>query len=174
MSITFDKDEHIIFEIRKHWFVLAKQVTFAFFAFFMPPVLYAIVSILPIELITPGNGIILFLFFYGVWLLITLMVTFVFWTDYYLDVWVITNKNLIDIEQKGLFNREIATMQLSKIQDVTSEQRGIIASLLNFGDLHVQTAGNEREFVIRSVNTPDILRKQLNDALNKMEERNGL
>ena len=170
MAVVFDKDEHILFEVRKHWFVLAKETTIGFFAFIGPAIFYAIFSVLPIEVNTPGNGIVLFLFIYCLWLIIVWIFLFIAWTDYYLDVWIITNKKLIDVEQKGLFNREIATMQLSKIQDVTSEQKGIVASMLVFGDLHVQTAGREKEFVIRNVKDPNSLRKQLNDALVKYQE----
>lgn len=170
MAIEFDKDEHILFEVRKHWFVLAKETTLGFLAFMAPAIFYAIFSVLPIEINTPGDGIVLFLFTYCLWLIIVWMFLFVFWTDYYLDVWIVTNKKLVDVEQRGLFNREIATMQLSKIQDVTSEQKGLMPSILGFGDLHVQTAGREKEFVIRSVKDPNVLRKQLNDALVKYQE----
>lgn len=174
MTIEFDKDEHIIFEVRKHWFVLARETTLSFLAFIAPAIFYAIFSVLPIEVNSPGNGIVLFLFLYAFWLLVVWMVLFIFWTDYYLDVWIITNKNLVDVEQNGLFDREIATMQLSKIQDVISEQHGIMSSLLNFGNLIVQTAGTEREFVIRGVKDPNVLRKQLSDALTRSEEKRSM
>ena len=170
MAITFDKDEHIVFEVRKHWFILAQEIFWASIAVFAPLVFYAIFSVVPVEVNAYGNPVILFLFLYFFWLVVVWMTTFIFWTDYYLDLWIITNKKLIDVEQQGLFNREIATMQLSKIQDVTSEQRGIMATLLKFGDLHVQTAGREKEFVIRGVRNPEKLRKQLNDALLKHHE----
>ena len=170
MAIAFDKDEHILFEVRKHWFVLARETTIGFFGFIGPAIFYAIFSVLPIEVNMPGNGIVLFLFAYAVWIIGLWIYLFIAWTDYYLDVWIITNKKLIDVEQQGLFNREIATMQLSKIQDVTSEQKGLIAAMLGFGDLHVQTAGREKEFIIKSVKDPNTLRKQLNDALVKHQE----
>ncbi len=45
-----------------------------------------------------------------------------------------------------------------------------MASVLGFGDLHVQTAGRDKEFVIKNVKDPNTLRKQLNDALVKYQE----
>lgn len=170
MTIIFDKDEHVISEVRKHWFVLAKQMSFAFFAFFIPAILYAVVSVLPIEINIPGNGIVLFLFFYACWISVIWMVIFILWTDYYLDVWIITNKKLIDIEQKGLFSREISVMNLEKIQDVTSEQVGLVATMLGFGNLTVQTAGKDNEFTIYDVKDPNNFRKQLNNVLTKNQE----
>jgi uncharacterized membrane protein YdbT with pleckstrin-like domain len=74
--------------------------------------------------------------------------------DYYLDVWIITDKRIIDIEQHGLFNREISEFNLNRVQDVTVEIRGILATLFDFGNLHVQTAGDHREFVFKQVPDP--------------------
>ena len=50
------------------------------------------------------------------------LITFFFraWLDYYLDIWVITDERIVNIEQKGLFSREISTQQLYRIQDVTA------------------------------------------------------
>jgi uncharacterized membrane protein YdbT with pleckstrin-like domain len=87
------------------------------------------------------------------------------WTDYYLDVWIVTNRRVIDVEQRGLFSREIATMQLSKIQDITTEVKGFLPTLIGFGDVHVQTAGLEREFVIRGVPHPHKTREMIESAL---------
>ena len=154
-----------MFEVRKHWFILATETFWGLAASLAPAVLYAVVSVLPISLNTPGNPIVLFLFFYALWLLgVTTVMTY-FWTDYFLDVWIVTNRRIIDVEQKGLFNREIATMQLSKMQDVTTEVNGLLATMVGFGNVHVQTAGNEREFTIYGVKDPDKTREMLEEAL---------
>ncbi len=60
--VTLDKDEHILFEVRKHWFVLATENFLGVLAVLSPLVLYAIISSLPVELQTSGNPILLFLF----------------------------------------------------------------------------------------------------------------
>jgi uncharacterized membrane protein YdbT with pleckstrin-like domain len=80
---------------------------------------------------------------------------FVLWTDYYLDVWYVTNERIIAVEQKGLFWREIIDLRYEKVQDVTVEISGIISTLLDFGDLHVQTAGVGREIILRKAAKPD-------------------
>jgi|AntAceMinimDraft_12_1070368.scaffolds.fasta_scaffold03174_6 uncharacterized membrane protein YdbT with pleckstrin-like domain len=169
--VTLDKDEHILFEVRKHWFVLATEIFWGFVALVVPIIIFSIASSLPVVFQTSGNAIMLFLFLYTAWLLVVWMIMFVLWTEFYLDVWIVTNKRLIDIEQHGLFSREISTMQLTKIQDVTSEQHGIISTFMNFGELRVQTAGVEKEFVIKNVIDPNTLRKKLDDALSKIRNK---
>jgi len=166
MSIQFEPGEEVIFEVRKHWFILATEMSGAFFAALVPAVIYAIGSALPLTFNTPGNSVILFLIIYAFWLLLVLVVTAYFWTDYYLDVWIVTNRRIIDIEQRGLFSRDVATMQLSKIQDITTEIHGLFATTMKFGDLHVQTAGNEREFVIHGVSNPNEVREKLETAMH--------
>lgn len=79
---------------------------------------------------------------------------FVMWTNYYLDVWVITNHRVVDIEQFSLFSRDVSEFRLDRIQDITIEVKGLIPTILNFGNLHVQTAGMMRELMIRDVHDP--------------------
>lgn len=171
MSINLEKDEYIIYEVRKHWFVLARSMFFAFFAILIPLFLYSAITVLPIEFKTEHNVIVLFLFLYTIWILIIWMFIFVSWTNYYLDVWILTNKNLIDVEQIDIFHREIATMRLAKIQDITSEVRGLLPTFLNFGSLKIQTSGLEQEFIIHGVENPNQVREQIEKILSQYVEQ---
>jgi uncharacterized membrane protein YdbT with pleckstrin-like domain len=171
MTVTLDKDEHIVFEIRKHWFVLSFEITVAIIFILLPVIAYSIFTVLPIEFVVPGNALSLLFFLYAFWVLIVWNIMFVLWTNFYLDVWIVTDKKLIDVEQKGLFRRQVSTLHLSKIQDVTSEVHGIVQTALNFGDLHVQTAAQQREFVIRNISQPNETRKKINMALDQHQNR---
>jgi uncharacterized membrane protein YdbT with pleckstrin-like domain len=79
---------------------------------------------------------------------------FVGWLDYYLDAAIITNERIVDIDQNGLFNRTVSELHFSKIQDATGMCQGILQNVLDFGDVHVQTAGAAREFNIDKVPRP--------------------
>ena len=82
--------------------------------------------------------------------MVLLTFLFYFWADYYLDMWIITTERIIDINQLGLFSREISEIPLRHVQDVTIEVHGIIETFLKFGTIKIQTAG-EREFTIDTV-----------------------
>lgn len=73
------------------------------------------------------------------------------WTKNYLDVWYVTNEHIIAVNQKQIFEREEAFMELSRIQDVFFEQKGILGTFLGYGQLKVQSAGTEQEFIIENV-----------------------
>lgn len=66
---------------------------------------------------------------------------FIKWLDHYLDVIIITNKRIIDINQTRIFDRKISTMSLGQIQDVSGQVKGFIPSVLKYGVLNIETAG---------------------------------
>ena len=154
--IQLYEDEKIIKIVRRHWFVVAIDALVFLILAIVP--LFIITTIL--NTLTKGGGTLLYgpliAFFYVVWLQFTWNTLAVTWTtNYYLDVVLITNRRLLKIEQLGLFARDVAEMRLEKIQDIRVDVLGLFSSLLNFGDLKVQTAGEEEQFVIYNVPNPN-------------------
>lgn len=149
--------EEIIIMLRRHWVILLVEfvpLIILFFAllaeiFFTP----FLVGFLPIE-ISPNffNLINSFLFMFY-WIIV-----FVVWIDYYLDVWIVTDQRIVNIEQFGLFRREISELDHGKIQDVTTEIHGLIPTLLKFGYVHIQTAGSRTRFEFKQVPNPVLVR----------------
>jgi len=169
--IGLDNDEHIIFQIRKHWLALGFRLLGVLAVAILPLFVMLALKGLQINIIlVSGSMTALVIFLYSILLLLLWIITFIFWTDYYLDIWIITDHKLVDIEQRGLFTRQISILHLDKIQDITSDVHGILATFVNYGDLHVQTAGQKREFIIHRVSNPDELRQRINDALVRYKE----
>lgn len=98
---------------------------------------------------------------------------FVVLTDFYLDIWIVTDKRVIAIEQKGFFSRTVSEFELSKIQDITVAVHGIIPTLLRYGDLTVRTASEHENFVFRQVPQPNEVKDELLRAAlaHKPEEK---
>jgi len=78
----------------------------------------------------------------------------VIWFDYYLDIWIITTNRIVNVEQKGLFSRQVSELKFHHIQDVSTDVKGFFPTLLNFGDVTVQTAAEQSHFIFRSVGNP--------------------
>jgi membrane protein YdbS with pleckstrin-like domain len=76
---------------------------------------------------------------------------FYFWTKNYFDVWYVTDRHIIAVDQKDIFIRNESFMELVKIQDVSFEKNGFLSTFLGYGRLKVQTAGSDQEFVIEDV-----------------------
>jgi uncharacterized membrane protein YdbT with pleckstrin-like domain len=91
--------------------------------------------------------------FFSVYFLSVWLVFFTAFIDYYLDFWVVTNDRIINVEQH-LFSRVISELDLYKIQDVTTEIKGVLPTLFNYGNVHIQTAGALERFVFEEVPNP--------------------
>jgi uncharacterized membrane protein YdbT with pleckstrin-like domain len=93
-------------------------------------------------------------------------------TDYYLDINIVTSDRIIDINQKGLFGRSVAELDLTRVQDVHSTIKGIIPTLMNFGTVEVQTAATEENFVFEQVHDPHKVRQRILElaALDRKRE----
>jgi len=171
-KLDLDKDEKIIHEVRKHWFVLLGYLFAAIGLIGAPPIVYIVgIALAPSEIsVQIIDHLFLTVFLYSLWVLGVWVMLFLNWTNFYLDVWYITDRRIIDIEQKTIFHREISNLRFDKIQDITVEVRGIIATFLKFGDLRVQTAAeNSRDFVMNNASRPDEMRKIIFQAHNSQK-----
>ena len=152
-----DQNEKIILKVRKHWFMLLPAIFFLIFAVVLPFLVLGIITLIPADLpldrIAEHRSLIIFL--YMLWVLMSWIIFAFQWTDYYLDVWYITTKRVVDIDQKGVFYREVSSLQYDKIQDITIDVRGLFATLLEYGDIHIETAGENRKILIRNASHPE-------------------
>jgi uncharacterized membrane protein YdbT with pleckstrin-like domain len=171
--LHLDPNESILLEVRKHWFVFFSQGVFLVIATIIPPIAYEFfVNFFPESITIDGNPTALASFFYTLWLLTLLMILFIQWTNYYLNVWYITEKRIIDVVQKGIFHREVSSIRFDKIQDITVDVNGVIATFLNFGDVDVQTASETGgNFTMRSAANPDAVRRIVFSQHNQQAER---
>jgi membrane protein YdbS with pleckstrin-like domain len=164
--ITLQKDEKIQMIVRKHWFVFFADIISMIFVLLVPIGLAMVLYYLHTYITLSGNILALFTVVTSLLMLFVWLTIFVIWTDYYLDILILTNKHIIDVEQKGLFSRELSSFRIDKMQDVTSEVNGIIPTFLKFGTIHIQTAGEDREFIVHGVPKPYDLRHAITKLQN--------
>lgn len=151
-------EEKIIVGIRKHWFVFFLEV-FGLFIAAAVPIIIAVFTdnMFPKLVASVGQTTFenLALFAIAAWLIVLSIAFFVIFTTYYLDMLVVTNQRLIDIDQISLFARDIATAPLQNIEDIKVESLGIFATIFKFGNLHIQTAAESKEILIRGIRHPE-------------------
>ncbi|MCX6761712.1 MAG: PH domain-containing protein [Candidatus Moranbacteria bacterium] len=145
--------EEILMVVHRHWFdilsqfliILAMLLLLFGSLVFASPLLSAFNGNISTSLFLFGENI----FFIFIWLFF-----FIIWIDYYFDVWIVTNERIVNIEQNGLFSRDVSELELERVQDITVEVLGIIPTFLNYGDLYVQTAGETERFIFKHVPNP--------------------
>lgn len=147
------ENEEIIMVLHRNWFYLLEQF---FLVFLVAGIFFA--SIIFIPKYAPdflGNmDTPVILFVQNFFMLALWIYSFLIWVDYYFDIWIITNERIVNIEQKGMFMRKVSEVTYSKIQDLSTEVSGFIPTIINFGDLTVQTAGEEENFIFRTISDP--------------------
>jgi hypothetical protein len=151
--IALHNDEKILGEMRRHWIVLAGHLVPFLVVIFVPVALWFGLAFLdPGE--ARGSLEALFGFVVLAWLLTAWIAVFVVWTNYFLDVLIITDHRLVDIEQHSFFSRNVSECFVDKIEDVTVDVHGLLPTFFDFGDIHIQTAGESPRFVLRHMPRP--------------------
>lgn len=157
---TFEGEENgekVVLLLRRHPFVILIRLAFSILFVFVP----IIFGILFSHFIFSNHFMPLFLFLSGVWYLFLWQVIFYALTMYTLDVWIVTNRRIIDSTQHGFFNRTISELHVSRIQDISVNTRGLIPTILHFGDLQVQTAGTEEKFLFMQIPNPEKVKDEI-------------
>lgn len=162
--------EQILLVLHRHWFNILSQFMLIFAMIFL---LIGSFAYLPLVFpaLSQGENRKLFLFLENIFFMFTWIISFLIWIDYYFDVWIVTDRRIVNIEQKGLFSRAVSELELEKIQDITTDVRGIIPTFLNFGDLQVQTAAEQERFLFRSVPDPYNVKNLIMNLQKKFESK---
>lgn len=156
--IKLEQDEKILLIVRKHWFVFFVQAFFLLAAFFLPFVAYGILDsggiFQKLASGIKGDARALLMALGAGWALLFWVAFFTVWTNYHLNFFFLTNAKITDITQHGLFSREMSSVRLDRIQDITVNVDGIVPTLLHFGNIHIQTAAEKEEFFVRNIPHP--------------------
>ncbi len=142
--------EKVLLFLRRHPITIILRMIGLLAAYFIPIIL----SLIFADYILDYDLVVLYLFILSVWTLFVWVIIFYSLTMYTLDVWIVTDTRIIDSTQHGFFNRTVAELHLSRIQDIYIKIGGPLANIVNFGDLIIQTAGTEERFVFKSIPKP--------------------
>ena len=170
-----EESEKVFLLVRRHWF------TYAMFWFFGLLVLAPIIGVSiywfyhPDLSLLAGNIIILGGSVYILCVLALLLYGFI---DYYLDIYIVTDRRIVDIKQNGFFNREISELYLREVQDVKAKVDGFFPTTLHYGQVIIQTAGEIENFIFDSVSHPYAISKKIMDlhelsVRRKLEEKSS-
>jgi len=153
--------EHVVLFLRRQWFAWASIiVAFVFMTSVPAGIALFFWDRVSVWLQYPFAGP-LIMIGASVYVLSLWLFSFLEFTDFYLDTWIITNDRIINIEQFGLFNRKASELHMGAVQDVTSEVAGIVGTFFDFGDVLVQTAAEHTQFVFKDVEHPEKVKETI-------------
>jgi len=165
VSIWFEKrfgmriDEGKRVTWRKHWSVLIGQAgppVIMWLAFFIAGFLQ-LVGVLPLTVLQRNDWIQLIMFL-GLWLVFLGGIGFWVWyqyEDWVNDIYAVTDDRLVDSERSpfGFRQRSVETT-LDRVQDISFDKPNLIAALLNYGDLKIETGGTQGQLIFTSIVDP--------------------
>jgi len=160
--LQLDFEEKIIFFLHRHPFVFVKKLivylglgALPFLVFFAMKTYFS--QVLDNVIIHPLLILLASLWFIFIWISL-----FQCWVNYYFDIYVVTNRQIINIDQNGLFNRTLSKQPLSRIQDISTESKGFFATILKYGDVYIQSAGAKDRFCFKEIKNPYEVSQNLN------------
>jgi len=154
-------DEQVVHVLRRHpitlwWLYLGILILLA-----GPVAIWYMLSMFNPELLADQISFTLILLGGSAFFLLAWLFMFQNYLDYFLDIWIVTNKRVLNIEQTGLFARTVSELRLYRVQDVTSSVNGFINTVFDFGNVEIQTAGEKEHFVFEQIPHPTRVSKSI-------------
>lgn len=162
--ISLDPEEKVEYIIHHYWLTFLGTIlkisflpitVIIFLVIFGPNFLASILDSMILSLIT--------LAIFTVWLTFS----FYHWYIWYFDTLVLTDKKIILLQQKRLFERQITETLYERIQDVTANYQGILQNILKYGSISIQTAGETPNLSIKNLKKP----QDINHLVLKLKDQ---
>ncbi len=158
---NIDPNEHILAIAYQHPFALILMFIAVFISFlvamliigFLLPTVFGSTTAYALVALFAGVSIILLC-------LIIAVATFV----YRQSRLTVTDRNVIQVLQQGVYNRKVSQISLANVEDVTSHKKGFFANMFNFGTVKIETAGEQANFVFSFCPDPNKVSKIILDA----------
>lgn len=112
---------------------------------------------------------------FGVFSLLMMILTGIFLVIathiYWINHIMFTNEAVTQIIQIGIFHRRTSELSVADIEDVTAQRRGVFPTFFNYGNLKIETAGEQDNFTFAYCPRPDAYAKVLLDIRNNYRQK---
>lgn len=148
------EDEEVLLVFRKHPIVMRKGLVFGMLAI----LLGTVPSLIKPEYSYLFGGL-------AAGFVLFFLIILPSWITWYYSVYIVTNKRLLQITQKGFWHKSVVDISLNQIQMVNYEVAGINETLLGFGTIMMQTFVGD--LVIHEVHHPGKIQQQILEILRE-------
>lgn len=154
--------EEVLFVFRRHIIALRKGfygLVIPFAIFSLPALIVPLLPFsLPMWLMDPY----MLLGVAGVGFAIGMVLFLYHWMGWYYSYFIVTNERLRQVNQAGIFGKSVIDLSLTKIQNISYNVEGAVATIFNFGIIVVQTYVGD--LVLDKIHRPDEIYNKLQDA----------
>ena len=86
---------------------------------------------------------------------------------------IITDLNITEVHQIGLFDRRVSELSLANVEDVSADTHGFFSTMFNYGTLTIETAGEAHHFIFKYCPYPNAYAKAIQDARSEYLQKYG-
>lgn len=166
-----EESEELYFLLRRHPITNLGWILTVIIMLFAPVIMINLFDIFNIDSFRyfPARyQVVMFL----LWYLFTMIFTFESFLIWYFNVYIITDKRLIDIDFAGFWKKRVSEAMYDSVEDVSYQTNSFWHILFDFGNIFMQTAAEKSEFEFNSIPKPGIVHDKLTDLIEEYKERN--
>lgn len=160
-----DPNEKILLLLRAHPITNLRWIVPAILLFLLPFFVPLVFGMINFNLTLPQSFVMVFLIINYI---LALIITFEGFLHWYFNVYIVTNKNIVDVDFHSILFKNIDVAPLRNIEDTSSSMGGILNSIFHYGHVFVQTAGNARNIDFASVPRPHHVADFILDEAHKI------
>lgn len=150
---TQEAKEQVVLFLRQHFIVNVPWILITILLVIAPTVIFPILfQALSVNLSLPVPYYIVGTLF---WYLATFGFALASFIGWFFNIYIVTDERIVDIDFYYLLYKKFSEAQLTKIQDIHYTSGGIIAAMFNYGDVMVETAGEQPSIEFASVPYPE-------------------
>jgi hypothetical protein len=150
---TQEEEEIVELFLRQHPIVNLPWIILTGFLIIAPTILFPIfLRIIPVSL--PTGYIIIATAF---WYVATFGFALTNFLQWFFNIFIVTNERIVDIDFKFLLYKHFSQAELNKVQDISFTASGIAATLFNYGNVNVETAGEMPTIEFEMVPRPQVV-----------------
>ncbi len=148
-----DKNEQVLLFVRKHFITNFLWITIGVFLLILPIIVGPMNAIINFSI--PFLSVKYILFFTLFYYLLVISYLFIRFITWYFNVSLVTSERIIDIDFSDVIYKNLASTTLELVQDVNYTQTGVFRTFFHYGDVLVQTAGENTHFDFDAVPQPE-------------------
>ncbi len=167
-----DRDEEVLYVFRQS-VIVNLGWTLVSIGLFAAPIF---INTFLFDLSKENPGAIGFGFIFTVntfWYLFSFGFTFERFLNWFFNVYIITNKRIVDMDFNNILHKKISEAPLRNIEDITYDTKGSLQTIFDYGNVHIQTAAETREFEFENVAKPGKIQDILSDLVSNVKGTYG-
>jgi hypothetical protein len=173
-EIELGEDEEIVVRVERHPLGFLSIILGAVVVIITIVALWVVMVVSKSEIIPLSGGTKSLISLIAVVLLVlTLVISWVGVTVYNNNIFVVTNKKVIQQTSVSLFDKSVQTIDLAAIEDISFKKKGIWQSVFDYGSLRLSTVGDETTYQFSFVRDPEAQVKVISNIVHTAKEASG-